>query len=424
MSRAASRAKSRVRVRLLLAMLGCGGVFNERAGQAQVRESLTGESAAESLEKSIEAEQMDLRYGPVRMSADASLAVNYTDNVFYSQEAKADMMIEPETKLAALWPISELNTLRLSLGLSYEWYMNNRVLNASAPLVNPGSELTFNLFVGDVHIQLLESFSYQESLFFNTVVTGNEPFFNFNDVGTFSRLDNNAGLVATWDLGKALLSAGYISYTSDFEYLNRASEWFTGSAAWVPGDGLQTGVETQAALHNYHQETILNDNWQLRAGPFVDATIRAGIHLRAGGGFDMARYDAAALGDSDFTSYYAYGGISQDTRLFSHSLKAGHEYFLGDNANNLRNTYVRYSIASPIVAHVDLAANASLNVGEEFGGPFDEKFTYFGAGFQAGWQFHKHWRTELGYEFLRKLSDLPLRDFLRDRVTLAAIWSF
>ena len=66
-------------------------------------------------------------------------------------------------------------------------------MNANAPLVNPGSELAFNLFVGDFRIKLHERFSYQESLFFNGVAGQDVRFYNFNNVGMFSRLDNEAG---------------------------------------------------------------------------------------------------------------------------------------------------------------------------------------------------------------------------------------
>ncbi|MDB6018449.1 MAG: hypothetical protein JWR19_2938 [Pedosphaera sp.] len=416
------------RFRLLLAVIICG-VFDGNTCYAQLRESLAGESEAQALKKSIAAEQYNLHYGPVRMTISSGLGVSYTDNVFYSHKPSEDMLVRPEITAAGLWPVTELNTLRLSLGLSYEWYLKNRALNANAPLIAPGSELAFNLFVGDFRIRLHERISYQESLFFNGVTGDDVRFFNFNDVGTFSRLDNQAGFEVTWDLNQAVLSAGYnhenfISNTSSFEYLNRASEWFTASAALYLGDHAQTGLESQASVHNYDRETILNDNWRARVGPFVEVTLREKLNLRVGGGFDTARYDAIALGNNDYDSYYAYARIRQELRLFSHSLRAGRELLLGDNANNMKTTYVRYTISSPVVAHVDLGASASVNVAEEFGGVFEEKFTYYEAGVRVGYQFHKYWRADLSYEFRLKESDLAPRDFHRNQVTLAASYTF
>jgi hypothetical protein len=414
--------------RLLLAVMGCGGMFAGAASYGQVQNSLAGESAAEALKRSMAAGGYDLRYGPVRLKADATLGVNYTDNVFYSHDAKDDVMINPEITLGALWPITQLNALKLSLDLSYEWYLKNHALNSDAPLINPGSELVFNLFVGDFRIRLHERFSYQESLFYNSLSGENVQFFNFNNVGTFSRFDNETGFDVDWDLNKVVLSAGYnhenfISKTGSFDYLNRASEWFTASAAFSLGDQAQTGLEAQASLHSYDQETILNDNWRTRVGPFIELKLREKVTLRAGGGYDTARYDAAALGNSDYENYYCYGRIRQDTRLFSHSLTGGREHLLGDNANNMTTTYARYSISSPAIAHLELEAHLSINVAEEFGGAFDEKFTYYGAGFRAESQIQKHLRANLSYEFRQKESDLALRDFDRNRVTVSVTYT-
>lgn len=426
----AGLARDARRFRLLRLALSSFVMFTAVAVKAQIRNSLAGEQAAQELKQSIQAEHYNLRYGPVGVRLGASVGVNYTDNLFYSDSSneEEDIMVSPRVTLDALWPITELNTLRLSLAMSYEWYDKNDDLNPDAPLINPGTELTFNIFIGDCRIELHERFSYEESLFYNTPLE-NQDFFNFNDAGTFERLNNHVGLLATWDLNQVVLTAGYdhenfIPFTDTYEYLERASEWFTASAGYYLGDHLMTGVEGQASLHDYDQETTLNDNWQGRVGPFVEATLKEGTTLRAGGGFDTAQYDASAAANSDYETYYAYGRAQQQTRHFTHSLQAGRETLLGDNANNLRVIYARYSISSPIIKNVDLGGNVSFNYGEEFGGTFEETFDYYTAGVQVGWQFHKYLRTDVAYEFLLKDSDLPLRDYTRNLVTVSLGWSF
>jgi hypothetical protein len=397
--------------------------------QAQPQDSLAGEAAAQALKRAIDSEQSNLRLGPAKFQIGASVGASYTDNVFYSHNQKEDFLINPEVTLGALWPISDLNTMRLSLGLGYEWYLKNHVLNSDAPLVNPGSELEFNLFVGDFRIRPHERFSYQESLFFNSLFGDNARFYNLNNIGTFARLDNQVGVDVDWDLNKVVLSAGYNhedfdSYTAAFDYLSRASEWFTASASFALGDKAHAGLESQASLHHYASQTILNDNWRVRGGPFAEAELLSKVTLRGGGGFDTAQYDSPAADNNNFQTYYAYARIRQELRLFSHSLKAGHENLLGENANNMRTTYVRYSITSPVVAHLELEGNLSVNFAREFGGAFDEKFTYYGAGFRVEYPFHKNLTAGLSYEFRLKESNLPLRDFDRNRVTVQVIYTF
>ena len=211
-------------------------------------------------------------------------------------------------------------------------------------MVNPDSELLFNVFAGNFHIRMRETFSYQETLFINTTPNGQDLLFNFNNVGTFSRWDNLVGFNTDWDLDKFIISAGYdhedfVSTTASFDYLTRSSELFAASAAYLVGDQAKVGLESRVGLHYYNSEAVLDDHWQTRVGPFVEVALPEKAKLRVGGGYDTAQYDAAGAG-SDFSTYYLYGQVSQETRFFTHSLSAGREHLLGDNANNLE-TYVR-----------------------------------------------------------------------------------
>ncbi len=418
-------------LRWLLWLLACCVAVLEMPAKAQEQEPVAGEKAAQALKEAAQAEaqQYNIHYGPVSFQTGAGVLFGYTDNTFYTEtDRKDDFLIIPEIDLAGFMQVSELNTLKLSVALGYEYYFKNTELNASAPQVRPGSELTFNVFVGDFHFQAHEKFSYMDTLFYNTVPNQSGVIYNFTNVGRFTRWDNLAGAVADWDLDKAIFSVGYDhenfqSTTAQFDYLNRASELFTASASFLIGDKVKTGVESQAGLHNYEKETVLNDHWQARVGPFVEAQLPEKINFRAGGGYDTARYNTPAEA-SDFETYYAYGQISHETRWFTHSLVAGHEHTPGFNANNLEDTYVRYSISSPVVRYVRLEANGAAHFDKEFGGAFSEDYTYYVAGCSIGYQIHKYWRTDLAYEFIQKDSNLPLRGYYRNRVTLGVKFTF
>jgi hypothetical protein len=417
--------------RVLLVGIGCGGWFGPERVYAQARESLAGERAAQTLQALTEAEveKYNLRYGPLRFRAGARLGVSFTDNVFYSNNPRDDFLINPEVTLSAIWPVTERNALRASLNIGYEWYLKNPSLNGEAPLINPGSEVSFYIFVGDFRIRLHERFSYQESLFFNSFSGEDTRFYNFNNVGKFSRFDNETGFHVDWDLNKVVLSAEYnhenfISTTSSFDYLTRASEWFTMSAGFSLGDQTQAGLEAQASLHDYRRENVLSDNWRARVGPFVEVKSKAKIGVRAGAGFDTSEHDEIISDNSDYESYYVYAKAYQQTRLFAHGIALGREHLLGSNADNLETTYARYTISSPVMHHINLEGDLSVNLAKEFGGSFHEEFTYYGAGVGIGWQFHKFWRADLRYEFLLKDSDLPARDFQRNRLTLVGGYSF
>src|SRR5438874_985583 len=101
-----------------LIVLNCWATAQSGFGQGEVRESLAGPAAAEALRKKIAAEEYNLHYGPVRFQTEARLGGGYTDNVFYSDKNRQhDWIVRPEATLRAWMPVSELNVLRLSLGL-------------------------------------------------------------------------------------------------------------------------------------------------------------------------------------------------------------------------------------------------------------------------------------------------------------------
>src|SRR5262249_1095568 len=177
-------------------------------------------------------EDYNIHFGQIRFQTQARLGVAYTDNVFLSGvNKKDDFIFTPEIDLAALMPIGRFNSLRLSVGLSYEWFAKNHSLNSDLPLVNPDSELAFYIFVGDFRIKLHEKFTYQQTLVFDDQVVNQVRLYNFNDVARFDRMDNFVGATVDWDLNKVLLTGTYdhenfVSTTDRFKYLNRASELF------------------------------------------------------------------------------------------------------------------------------------------------------------------------------------------------------
>src|SRR6266850_1131496 len=420
-------------IALVLSVLG-GGFYNvwgqEESNSQEPRGSLAGERAAQELKQSLTNEPYNMHWGPVRFRTEARLGAVYTDNVLLSAVNKRDdFIINPEVKLAAALPVGELNMLQLSLGVGYEWFAKNHSLNGDLPLVSPGSELAFNIFVGDFRIKLHEKFSYQQTLVFNEQAGDQPRLFNFTDVGRFDRLNNFAGAKVDWDLNKIIISVGYdhenfISETEPFKYLDRASEWFTADMNYLLGEHAKAGLEGRFALHDYDQETILNDNWRGRGGPFMEFRLPQGATFRAGGGYDVARFDSAALPGNDYDSWYAYGRISQELKWFTHSVTAGRETLLGDNANNLRTTYVQYSIASDAIKNIELEGHFSVNFSREFGGTFEEDFTHYLAGVRVGYPFHKYLRADLAYELFLKDSDTPDRSFHRNRVSLDVTFRF
>src|SRR5438132_6186248 len=109
------RFPKRIALVLLLPLLMAPSIIRS---QDAVRPSLAGEAAAEARRQDIERIPYNLLVGPIRFRFSATLGVEYNDNINLAEVNKQDdVIIRPQVNLDAIWPITQLNTLRLDLGL-------------------------------------------------------------------------------------------------------------------------------------------------------------------------------------------------------------------------------------------------------------------------------------------------------------------
>jgi hypothetical protein len=224
--------------------------------QDAVRPSLAGEAAAEARRQSIDKIPYNLQLGPMKLRFSATLGFEYNDNVNLSDDGSAffpspfgpilvttekqsDWIIRPQVNVNALWPITQLNTLRLDVGIGYAFYMDHSEYNTNGLLVNPGSQLAFDIFVGDFRINIHDRFSVEQDPVAEATLS---------NVADYGRFQNTAGISVLWDLNAAVVTVGYdhynfISTTDTFEYLDRAAEMVNASIAFTPNSTMAVGLE-------------------------------------------------------------------------------------------------------------------------------------------------------------------------------------
>src|SRR6266403_910908 len=87
--------------------------------QDAVRPSLAGQESSDARQQDVSRIPYNLLLGPVRFRVGASVSGEYNDNIRYSEiNEQDDFIITPSLSLDAIWPITQLNTLRLDLGVS------------------------------------------------------------------------------------------------------------------------------------------------------------------------------------------------------------------------------------------------------------------------------------------------------------------
>lgn len=408
------------------------------SGYAQdaIRPSLAGEAAAEARRQSLDSIPYNLLAGPIRFRFSATAGFEYNDNVNVAEiNTQEDFIFRPQVNLNALWPVTQLNTLRLDLGVGYAFYFDNSQYNTNSILLAPNSQLSFDIFVSDFRINFHDRFSLEQDPI-------GEP--GLSNVADYGRFQNTAGVSVLWDLNKAVLTFGYDHYNfiatnSDFDYLNRNSEILIGSLSIAASSTTGVGVEGTVVWNNYDQN-FLNDSDTYSVGGFLETQVTSYLKLRLAGGYQMIDFDGRTfvvsplVGAGGFVSF-ADAGSSDDyyaNILLSHRinasitqrLSAGHEAQLGVNSNFIKLNYVRHTVNWNIINRTLLSTEFFYEDAEDSGGFINEHFQRYGFALSLGYQLTRNVTLGARYQYTRKDSDVFLRDYKQNRVSIDGTYSF
>lgn len=397
--------------------------------QDAVRPSLAGEAAAEARRQDIEHIPYNLMAGPIRFRLSATVGVEYNDNINLAEtNVQDDVIIRPQLNIDAIWPVTQLNTLRLDLGLSYAFYIDHSNADTNGVLIAPGSQLAFDIFVGDFRINFHDRPSLQQ----DPVA---EP--ALSNVIDYGRFENTAGVSLLWDMNKALLTLGYdhynyVSTVSVFDYLNRNAEELSGTIDFLLTSTTGVGLESYAVF-NYYDQNVLNDSNTYSVGAFVESQLTNYLKVRVAGGYQWIDFDSSFVNffgtlvpDQGKQSDY-YANILVTHRLNSkikQTLSAGHESQLGVNSNFLVLNYIRHTVNWSIIRNTLLSTEFFYEDADDSGGFIDEHLHRFGGAVALGYQLTPHVTLGLRYQYTKKDSDVALRDYKQNRVALDGTYSF
>ncbi len=396
--------------------------------QDVVRPSLAGEAAAEARRQDIEHIPYNLLMGPIRFRVSATLGVEYNDNINLAEvNTQEDVIIRPQVNVNAIWPVTQLNTLRLDLGLGYAFYIDHSNADTSGVLISPGSQLAFDIFIGDFRINFHERPSLQQDPIAELALS---------NVVDYGRFENTVGVSVLWDLNKAVVTLGYdhytyISTTSMFNYLNRNAEELSGNVDFAVSSTTNVGLESYAVF-NYYDQNVLNDSIDYAIGAFAETQLTNYLKVRVAGGYQWISFNNGGVvstgpfhDSGKLSDYYANILISHRINpAIVQSLSAGHESQLGVNSNYITLNYIRHTVSWNIIRNTLLSTEFFYEDADESGGFIREHLHRFGGAIAVGYQLTPHITLGLRYQYTQKDSNVPLRDYTQNRVSLDGTYSF
>lgn len=411
--------------------------FWEATARAQdaVRPSLAGEAAAEARRQTLDRIPYNLLVGPIRFRFSSTLGLEYNDNINIAEEnTQSDFIFRPQVNLNALWPVTQLNTLRLDIGLGYAFYAEHSRNNTNGVLLTPGSQLSFDLFVSDFRINFHDRFSLEQDPIGEPQLSG---------VVDYGRFQNTVGVSVLWDLNKAVVTFGYDHYTfiatnDDFDYLNRNAEILSGTVSFAVSSTTGAGLEASYVLNAYDRN-VLNDSNTFSIGGFVETQLSSYIKLRVAAGYQKIAFDGdtVALGpfpdgsfvtfsdSSDLDDFYVNALLSHRVNpALTHSIALGHESQLGVNSNYITLNYVRHTATWNVINRTLLSTEFFYEDAEDSGGFIDEHFQRYGGAITIGYQLTPHVTLGARYQYTQKDSNVDLRSYVQNRISLDATYSF
>jgi hypothetical protein len=364
-------------------------------------------------------EYYNLKAGPVNLRFQSGLSVIANDNINYANTNRvADVSFAPGMKVRALWPITLENTLYFNTGISYQAYLKSSDLDHLN--INPDSNLAFQLYVSDVAINFHDRFSISDDLSQTPTVSG---------TGSFLQMDNISGIDAICPLNDLILTVGYdhdwVSYPgAQFEASAHNSDFLYGRAA-VTNSVVSYGGEVGTGL-TYYDQPVLDDNYQVSAGGFVQAPITEHLSFRASGGLATYLFSTSAAGTniSDIVSYYA--DLSLNHRInqwLGHSLSAGHRYQESADVDLLELYYVYYDVAFDAIHQVPVTVRLLYEHGKSFGGS-GENLDRYGIALKLKYDITQKLTGVAEYDFTDKNSSINVNSYVQNQVTLQLVYNF
>jgi len=399
-------------------------VPNSALAQDGIRNSIAGDAAADQRRIQQENLPYTVKSGDFRLLITPSLELDYNDNVNVSDtNPQQDFILRPFLGLRATYPISRRNLLTLDVGVGYDYYFDHT--SYSGVRLQSGSQIAFDIFVGDFRFDIHDRFSFTQDPAGYAVVYGTAKYGNFQNI---------AGLSVDWDLQDVVLTLGYdhlnyIMESSSLDYIDHSSEIVNFRPGLQVHPKLIVGLQGTASFTTYDQN-ILNDVNNYSGGVYADWHPSRFLSIQPRAGYtlyDFQQTSSFILAENETGWYVDLTARHAITEAITYSLSAGHELQPGIEANIISDWYVRPSVNWNIIKNVALTTSFSYEHGEQsaqgFGGAASETFDWFGGGLTIAYTFLKNLRASLHYRLTVRDSDIQNRGYTQNLVGIQLTYS-
>jgi len=388
-------------------------------GQEALRYSMAGDAAAEARNRQQQSQAYTIKSGDFRLLVTPSLNLSWNDNINLSKaDPLQDFILLPTLGLDMSYPLTQRNLLRLNVTFGYQDYLEHS--EYSAPYVQSGSALSYDIYVKDLWINFHDQFSYVQNSSQQAAVA---------NTGNYGTAQNTLGFNTTWDLEDVTLSLGYdhLNYLStgqQFKYTDHASELIVARGGFKFHPTLTAGLEATTAYTAYDQQR-LNNNMNYSAGVFANWLPGNALSVRARGGYTYYQFQQTSqvISASNQGAWYAdLAATHEFSDAVSYTLSAGHELTLGIYGDNIEDWYLRSTVNWKIIKNLTLSTSFSYEYGsqglESTTGRGAENFDWLVFGLSLSHPITSRLTLGVNYQLTLRASNYTDREYAQNLVGL------
>lgn len=365
-------------------------------------------------------EYYNLRLGTSKWRFSSSLGFEYNDNVtLREQDAEDDAILRPSAGVRMFMPITDANSLDLSLDAGYSAYISNTRLNQF--FLKPGSGLSFDMSVGNLQISLHERVSITERTYEDPTLSGR---------GDIQRLQNTIGPALRWDMNRISASlhydhSDYISLSSEQDTRNGSAELMFATVGVHHDSGIFWGVEAGNGFISYDQPSrmeIVQDAIQWNIGGFLRAPITEHLSFQCDAGYTSYEpVDPGKVTDNR-SLYFQASFTSRINQWIETTLSAGRSVDFAFDGIPYELLYLRLDPKYRVLKGFEMGTPIWWQRGELITDQHSE-FTQYGIGLDLKREITEKLSGIIGYEHIEKLASTQ-GDYSVNRVRLTFQYDF
>jgi opacity protein-like surface antigen len=396
-----------------------------------------------TVELAEEQERYNFAIGPMRFSLAAGVGLEFNDNLYLSDnDRESGFAIRPLAEIDGVWRLTDLNTLRFNIGVSYAKYFDHPDLDTDGVLISPNSEISLTFYVSTLKFTIRQRVSYQEDTY-DTPAVDNVP--------TYGRWEYQGGLEMDWQINQQVgLIAGYEHYNlwarGEFDDQDRGIDSVYLRPGYQVSPALKVGLNTSYSYINF-QSSDRADGDNVMVGPFLQYQLSqyTNFYLEAGyqdlnfdgtsnftdetlDQFGLSDDDAQAVGqvldnESSSSWYMKFEIQNRPSDSFQHRISGSKTAEIGFDSDYYDLYHIGYDAEWQINEKWDLGPSIFYEYYESSGSNA-EKASRYGASVGIRTHLSDSITIGLDYRFLLKNSNLPDADYYQNVGLLSVYYKF